>query len=192
MDDAVKVERKRERDRAYQKQVYANKKARQDEERPHADIQQENLGGYVGSMFYENHFASQELQRPTEPYSLDLGVWIPSASPSQEPTHDELGFYSSSATEQFVPAPLPPPPPLTEETLRQDLPTEYVPISLVHVFSAFAFRIARASCCPTEHIGVRTARRRTISFCVATYGNCYCVFCSASFRTKTAAGFFAR
>ena len=133
---------------------HKKKKARQDEERPQVDIQHEILGTYAGSMFYENHFALQESQCPIEPYNFDLGVWIPPTPPPQAPTHDELGYYSSSAKEEPVPAPPPLP---TEETPHQDPTTEYVPISRVLVFSAFAFRITHSSCCSTKHIGVRTA-----------------------------------
>jgi hypothetical protein len=121
-------------------------------------------------------------------YIADLD-FFPTSSFSQETSH-AFDAEGGSLPVQPPPPPLCPPP--FEDTPRQDPPTEYVPISLVHVFSAFTFRITRTSCCPTEHIGVRSARRRTISFCLATHGDSNCFFCSASFRTETAAGFFAR
>ena len=165
--------------REYNRTAYQNKKAKSS----YADaVQTEQLG-----LFYEV-FGHQETRTQEDLYEPDLSVLYE----VEKPPETSHAFQAEVVSLPLQLPPLPPPPPLTEETLRQDLPTEYVPISIVHVFSAFAFRIARASCCPTKHIGVRTARRRTISFCVATYGNCYCVFCSASFRTKAAAGFFAR
>ena len=130
---------------------------------------------------------TQYLQENT---TDDGGLYItPSSSFSQETSH---AFHAEVASLPLQPPTPPSCPPPIKETPHEDPLTEFVPISLVHVFSAFTFRITRTSCCPTEHIGVRSARRRTISFCLATHGDSNCFFCSASFRTETAAGFFAR
>ena len=84
-------------------------------------------------------------------YITDLD-FFPTSSFPQETSH---AFHAEVGSLPLQPSPPPSCPPPPEDTPHQDPPTEYVPISFVYVFSAFAFRITRTSCCPAEHIGVR-------------------------------------
>ena len=173
------MERKAKK-REYNRKAYQNKKTKSS----YVDAPQtEEL------RLFCDVFGHQEAGAREDLYDPDLSALFEVENP-QETSHAFHAEVVSPPLQQLQPTPLCPPP--LEETPYQDPPTEYVPISLVHVFSAFTFRITRTSCCPTEHIGVRSARRRTISFCLATHGDSNCFFCSASFRTETAAGFFAR